>query len=95
MQANDSMQLDGGSMPPRCARITSSATDVAPIFSMTRPLWTLIVPSVVPDCGSNLFVEHAGDYALEHVKLPGCEGGNSFTGLFALKAAHFLSCGHD
>ena len=33
---------------------------------------------------SNLFVKHAGDYALEHVKLSGCEGGNSFTGLFAL-----------
>ena len=39
------------------------------------------------ELGSDLFVEHAGDYALEHVKFSGCERGQSITGLFALQAA--------
>src|SRR4029077_11456096 len=44
--------LDVDAIPALCARTTSSATDVAPIFSITRPRWTLIVPSVVPNCAA-------------------------------------------
>src|SRR5260221_575309 len=48
--------------------MTARATEFAPVFSIKRPLWTLIVPSV-GRVTKHLFVEHAGNYAFEHVKL--------------------------
>src|SRR5258707_1724184 len=51
----------------------------APAMDLDRPFGCA-------ELQSNLFVEHAGNYAFEHVKLAWCERGQSITHLLALQA---------
>src|SRR4029077_13492836 len=51
----------------------------APAMDLDRPLGCA-------ELRSNLFVQHAGNYAFEHIKLPWCERGKSITHLLTLQA---------
>src|SRR5258707_3757137 len=55
----------------------------APAMDLDRPLGCA-------ELRSNLFVEHAGSYAFEHVKLAWCERCKSITHLLALQALEAL-----
>src|SRR5260221_14789497 len=50
----------------------------APAMDLDRPLGRA-------ELRSNLFIEHAGDYAFEHLKLARCERCQSITHLLALQ----------